>query len=451
MGGAYVAKPAVAPTPDPPIEPQPPGWNTDWLFDAGESGLPGSGPHPPGYEPEYSLVTTAPAEIETDDTVPVTGSLRDHSTFATPEPDSIIWTAAINEGPIALKFEGGAFAFSISSSTTFLTYWGASPDIEFDLDRDNEGDTVVLTGISTIGKETVTQTVNILIHEHEYSLWLSGDSNIGVDDDDTASVTVTLRDHDTEKTEEPMEESEELTESTLTWTATINGAAIGLKFAADADYSSSIESEYSDLGDFFGGEEDIGFDLEEEEEDRVITLRVESIVWEDELSDTMDIAVEGRPTPVSFETSLVMSGYTIEATTYARMKLKIRRMLGGLVSWPGIGVFEGFEPPPTWFESGGIDDISEITTSEDISGEKRVDASSGGLVDNYTYTFTYATLDGGNYTCTFTWTMSVTMSDGTVYNGEYIFTLSPYDDNVQQTCVISTATGLVSIFGVRMD
>lgn len=167
MSGAYVAKPAVASTPDPPIEPRPPDWDDfdegSWPFDGGESGLPGSGPHPPGYTPDYSLVMTATAEITPTGTASVTGSLRDHSTFATGEPSAIAWTAAIDGESVDLKFTGESFASSISSSTSFLTYWGAAPSIEFDLTDDNDGDVVVLTGTTTVGGETITQTVEIEI------------------------------------------------------------------------------------------------------------------------------------------------------------------------------------------------------------------------------------------------------------------------------------------------
>ncbi len=167
MSGAYVEKPAAD---VPPVQPEwpdpPPGWNPNWP----PPGTPGldpdpffPAPFPPGYTPDYSMVVTATAEIAPDGTASVTGSLRDHSTYATNEPDAIIWTAAIGGEAVQLRFSEGEFASSISSSTAFATYWGAAPSIEFDLTGDNAEDTVVLMGTSVIGGVTVTQTAEIAI------------------------------------------------------------------------------------------------------------------------------------------------------------------------------------------------------------------------------------------------------------------------------------------------
>ncbi len=170
MSGAYVAKPAADVPPVPPEWPDPPpGWDENWP----SPGTPGlndpatdpffPAPFPPGYTPDYSMVVTATAEIAPNGTASVTGSLRDHGTYATNEPDNITWTATIDGEAVQVRFTDGDFASSISSSTSFSTYWGAAPSIEFDLTSDNDGDTVVLTGTSVIGGISVTQTAEIIV------------------------------------------------------------------------------------------------------------------------------------------------------------------------------------------------------------------------------------------------------------------------------------------------
>ncbi len=271
MSGAYVAKPAMPPTPDPPVADPPPGWNPNWPF---------PGPLPPGYVPEYTFPVTATAVIKVGQAAAVAGTAYDHATYITNEPDVAALGAAIGGEVISVSPSGASFSEGV--------YWNISDNITFGITKANEGQTIELTATSAIGGEIITGTASIGIYEYVYSLNLSGDSTIGIDDDESVSVTVTLRDHDTLKSDAPGA-------AVLTWTATINGAAIGLRFAIDASYSSSIESEYSDLGDYYGAEENIEFDLDNDDSGETVVLRVESTVYGNEINKTLDIDVQGNP------------------------------------------------------------------------------------------------------------------------------------------------------------
>ena len=164
MGGAYAAKPADTVAVD-----LPPGWNPDWPRPGDTDRDPNPffpAPLPPGYTPNYSLVMTATDSIVFDAAASVTGSLRDYATYTTNEPEdsAVIWTASVNGAAVQLKFTGESLADNISSTVAYAaTYWGAAPSIEFDLTEDNDGDTLVLTGVSVVDGITVTQTESISI------------------------------------------------------------------------------------------------------------------------------------------------------------------------------------------------------------------------------------------------------------------------------------------------
>ena len=152
MSGAYVAKPATTT----PVD-VPPGWDDDWP----RPGDPGYDPDPffpaplpPGYEPDYSFSLFGTESIAYDGTASITGTFRDYSTYVTNEPDAIRWTATVTGSStrsINLRFSGDEeYSYSISSDCIFGTYWGATPDIEFELEEGDTGGTVVLIGKSAI-------------------------------------------------------------------------------------------------------------------------------------------------------------------------------------------------------------------------------------------------------------------------------------------------------------
>ena len=152
MCGAYVAKPdAAAESPDVPD-----GWDEDWSF---------PGPNPPGYTPVLSIDLSASGSISYDGAASIDASLRDHVTYATVEPlgCSITWTATIGGETVNLRFSGGEdYATSLSSDySEGDTYWGAEPEIEFELTEDNDGDTIILTATSMVAGQSLSQTSNV--------------------------------------------------------------------------------------------------------------------------------------------------------------------------------------------------------------------------------------------------------------------------------------------------
>lgn len=79
----------------------------------------------------------------------------------------------------------------------------------------------------------------------------------------TASVTGSARDQGTYATNEP---------SAITWTATIAGSPINLRFNGETNYSSSLSSAVS-FGTYWGATPSIEFELTEDNADDVVTLR----------------------------------------------------------------------------------------------------------------------------------------------------------------------------------
>jgi len=172
MAGAYVAKPAVSTARVEGVD-VPLGWNVNWPR-PGETDITWPGidpdpffpaPFPPGYSPDYSLAIFGSESIAYDGAASVTGTFRDHLTFATNEPSPIVWTATITSSPtrnVNLRFSGDEeYASSISSDCAFETYWGATPDIEFELDEEDTGGTVVLIGRSAVEGVVVGASIEI--------------------------------------------------------------------------------------------------------------------------------------------------------------------------------------------------------------------------------------------------------------------------------------------------
>jgi hypothetical protein len=154
MAGAYVAKPDA--TPDPPDVP--PDWNPDWPF---------PGPFPPGYEPSYSLNVSASESISYSGTLSPTVTLRDHVSYRTGEPlpgATIRWTASLDGESVDLKFDGGDYASQIVSTYSAVgDYWGAEPDILFDIDETANGKTLTLTATTTIGSNVISRGTEIAV------------------------------------------------------------------------------------------------------------------------------------------------------------------------------------------------------------------------------------------------------------------------------------------------
>lgn len=167
MAGAYNAREPADPA-DPGF---PPGWpGYPWPF-PGQSGYDPDpffpAPFPPGYEPDYLFAVFGTESIAYNGAASITGTFRDHDTYATNEPDVIVWTATVSSSPtrdVKLRFLGDEdYVDSISSVCVFGTYWGATPDIEFELTGEDDGGTVILTGKSAISGSYLAATFAIEI------------------------------------------------------------------------------------------------------------------------------------------------------------------------------------------------------------------------------------------------------------------------------------------------
>ena len=161
MPGAYTAKPDAA------VEPPdvPDGWDVDWPF--GDDGEGGWYPYPPGYTPAFSLNLSATESISYDGAATAMATLRDHVTYGTIEPAGcqITWTATISGEAVNLRFSGDEdYESSLSLDYSEVgDYWGAVPDIEFELTGDNDGDVITLKAASTVSGAAVSTTAEVSI------------------------------------------------------------------------------------------------------------------------------------------------------------------------------------------------------------------------------------------------------------------------------------------------
>ena len=154
MAGAYTAKPKADTTPD-----VPPGWNVNWTF---------PGVYPPGYAPDLSLVMTAPATMSYTSAAAAIGSLRDHDTYATREPEDsvMIWTAKVDGVGINLRLSGvGEYQSSFVSSCLFGNYWEAAMNLEFELTEEHIDKTLILMVTSAVYGDSIVATKDISISE----------------------------------------------------------------------------------------------------------------------------------------------------------------------------------------------------------------------------------------------------------------------------------------------
>lgn len=425
MAGAYVAKPAEV-----SVDTKPVGWDGDWPF---------PGPLPPGYSMDLSLNLTAVAIYTPGAAHDATVSLRDQIDFGTTEPDGpneITWTATLDGTPMQLKLSGGVYASYIESNYADIgDYWGAEPTFVFPVTIFDGGSVITLAASSVnpfIGYVAGDTSVNIAVYDPVFSLSMSADSPI--DWDETSAVEVILEDHGSSWTTEPVGYE-------LTFTATVNGR----------ECMDSLTVDYSAVGDSWGHADDFTFDLTEDDAEKTITLSVEGTVWGDEVSDSVDIEINAAAYPESFVANVVLNSSEINAASLMKVRLKITRTPTTIRDWPQFGATEYGAPPPTWWSAVVDDDISEITsTAEASESGARIDAF-GDFEDDYTYTFNYDANEGGNATISVTWTMEVTMSDGTVYSDSETFTITPWGDTVYATSLISRITDVVYIFGVRVN
>ena len=78
-----------------------------------------------------------------------------------------------------------------------------------------------------------------------------------------------------------------------TWSASIEGASIGLRVQGSGAFVSSFDMDYTDTLGYWGADAILEFDVDSGDVNSVIVLLVESIVGTDEYSDASNITVTG--------------------------------------------------------------------------------------------------------------------------------------------------------------
>jgi hypothetical protein len=92
----------------------------------------------------------------------------------------------------------------------------------------------------------------------------------------THDASVTLRDQTTYATEQP--------DNDINWTAAIEGTPVQLKFSGDAEWSDSLSSTHGAVGDYYGAEPTLLFNVSAAQEGQIITLTAVSTPY-DNLTD----------------------------------------------------------------------------------------------------------------------------------------------------------------------
>lgn len=88
---------------------------------------------------------TAPETVFPLSSVVVVASFRDHITYLTVEPDSMIWSAKINGSTVGIKLvDDPEFSDSIQSTITLGAFWGRSVELAFDIDDNDIGEVIYL-------------------------------------------------------------------------------------------------------------------------------------------------------------------------------------------------------------------------------------------------------------------------------------------------------------------
>jgi hypothetical protein len=267
MAGAYVAKPDVPVVPEVPDD-----WNPDWPF---------PGAAPPGYGYEYSLQISGVSGISLSGNVVPTATIFDHDTYQTiPIAETVkqTWSGSIDGVAVNVRLQGAA-QYGESAESAYSEFengfWGASPELQFDLSSAETGDTLKIRVQSLIGG-------NVIFSEEEVeiaigTLALVGPSTMSYDG--AAHVSTAL--HFEEEPIEPVGE-------TLTFTATLDGVLLRLR-EPGGEYADSLTLAFQSLdGGFSGWDGSIEFELTEEDDGKTVTLSVAS---EQSVGDNIEIAV----------------------------------------------------------------------------------------------------------------------------------------------------------------
>jgi len=116
-------------------------------------------------------------------------------------------------------------------------------------------------------------------------LSMSSSGRTSMDYNGSAAVTFTLKDKVTYQTHDPG--------TTMTISATLDGAAVGLRKSGGSTYASSVSYDYAELAsEFYGALTDLEFELTGDDRDKTLRIYSTSTTWGYSVSDTHDITVE---------------------------------------------------------------------------------------------------------------------------------------------------------------
>ena len=283
-------------------------------------------------------------------------------------------------------------------------------------------------------------------YEPNYSLSITADESTTVEDP-TASAVAAIVDDGAYKTLEPASLS-------VTWTATLNGVALQLMQDGIGDFADSVTTTISEAEDYWCSEVDFVFALSEGDDGKTITLLASGTDPDGEAcNDDAEIEVE-LVLPVSVSASVTITDYDIEPACSPKIYLKVERLPSHSTrrDWPQMGChyFSELGGDSWWSDDTTYDTLAEFTCTAQHGGTKSVTAEAAALVADSSYWLTYYATSGGNATISVTFSISVTMSNGTVYSASEEYTIIPYGYAKGGYVSLSTASGMVYLFGVRM-
>ncbi len=158
-------------------------------------------------------------------------------------------------------------------------------------------------------------------YEPEYTIVTTAPSSLAPDG--TASITSTIRDHDDYSTSEP---------SSVSWTASIDGTFINLKF--DGGSFSSVITEDPEFGDYWGTTPSIVFDLDDDNLGDTVLLQASCTLRGDTLTDTSNIEVVENQFSCLFQvTSYTHNSFAAHIGTTPSAKQYVNRARWSSGAW----------------------------------------------------------------------------------------------------------------------
>lgn len=134
---------------------------------------------------------------------------------------------------------------------------------------------------------------------YTYSLVLSGPSTMQVNS--SIAVTASYRRENTGRTGSPADTS-------LTWTATIDGSPVNLRLGGTGAYSASVTSEVSDTGSYW--ESSVDVDFENTGTDKTVILTVSGSIAGSDVSDELSIEITDFSLVVTASTPMFLDETT---------------------------------------------------------------------------------------------------------------------------------------------